>query len=346
MSYGTTVHECTPGSYCCWMSNLEEMGIGNQNLLNIIIPGSHDSATSNINETKEYASNAPPILLKAKKFYTGTKLKNLVVRWAIAQERNVFQQLCDGIRYIDLRVCSVKNPGDKVGTMYTCHSVISDKLEDVLNDIKEFTEKHPKEILIIDFNHFYDMDAPTHKSLVNMIETKYSSRLIKKEMSLTSKIENYWKEGKSIIVLYDKTTVANEYDFLWPQVHIYSAWMNSPTLEDLKEKLYNHMQFRNALITGKISDKKYDFRNIFHVCQGIVTPDTKMIVGSVISRRKFESLIQLGKVVTPAFIQWFSEEWADVDFNILLVDHYHLTNFVEVTYMLNQKKLLQIKNSS
>ena len=335
-------HECDKvAGYCCWMERLEESGIGERSLLQLVIPGTHDSATCNISLDKDYASNAPPLLIKAKGIYDGKKLKDLVCRWAIAQERTISQQLEDGIRYLDLRVCFIKKSADEVGELLTCHSVISDNMNDVLADIKAFAQLHPKEVIIVDFNHFYDLDESAHVQLVQILVEFFDGMMIPSELSLRkTKLKQIWESGCNILVLYDKKKVVREHSFLWSQNSIKSAWMNVADVGLLRSKLDAHLKFRKRVLDKEATDPKRQYRKILHVTQGLVTPDTKMIAKSALGI-KYKSLTALGKAVTPAVIDWMTTDWKDLDLNIVIVDHYHYTNFIEIIFQQNINNLLR-----
>lgn len=324
-----------------WMEQLEEQGLGDLSILKTVIPGSHDSSTCNISRKQPFASNAPPILKKAQSFLpflsNSRLLKDIVVKWAIAQERTITQQLEDGIRYLDLRVCSVKEPGFEYGTLYTCHSIISDVLDDILKEIKNFTEKHSKEILIVDFQHFYDLDEADHKYLVEMIQQLFGDKLIPNTFSLTDSIQTIWDNNWSIFVFYGNRSIANKHEFLWSHSSLKSAWMDQANIKGLFRKLDSHIKHRKQVIDGNEKDNiPYD--KIFHVAQGIVTPDASMIASPPLLG-KYSTLLKLGKITTPHVIDWVTKDWKDLDLNVVIVDHYHTTNFVEEMLKLNITKL-------
>ena len=337
-----------------WMKRLRNDGLAELNLLQITIPGTHDSATSNISTAQNYASNAPDILKTAQKIFKGDELKDFVCRWAIAQEKDVGKQLEDGIRYIDLRVCCVTqgngtNPDDP-GELFTCHSVISDKLDDVLHAVKAFTEANSEEIIILDFNHFYKMTPAAHTSLVEKLNELFSGKMIPKDVPLQTKLAQLWDSNYSLLIFYEENSVVDKYPYLWPQANIYSAWMNTPELKSLKTKLTFHLATRDALLRADFKGKsKFNYPNYanqIHVAQGILTPDTSMIASDLFSAGKYTSLIQLGKEVTPVVTQWLTELWKDYQLNVVIVDQYHYSDFIETIIQMNLDKLNKMRSGS
>lgn len=65
-------------------------------------------------------------------------------RWSKTQEFSVKLQLQNGIRYFDLRLAS------KIGSdeLFFVHGLYSCEVKDVLKEINEFLNEHPKEVQI------------------------------------------------------------------------------------------------------------------------------------------------------------------------------------------------------
>ncbi len=80
--------------------------------------------------------------------------RSIVAGWSKTQSRTVSGQLNDGIRYLDLRV---SYNSEKNG-FYYCHGMYGPALLPTFEDILAFVTANPREILVLDFNHFYAMD--------------------------------------------------------------------------------------------------------------------------------------------------------------------------------------------
>jgi hypothetical protein len=85
-------------------------------------------------------------------FFANTP-EETVAKWAKAQSLSILDQLRHGVRYLDLRITYQA----KEDCFYTCHTLISEKVESVLAEVLSFLGKCQKEIVILDFNHFYGM---------------------------------------------------------------------------------------------------------------------------------------------------------------------------------------------
>ena len=49
------------------------------------------------------------------------------------------------------------------------HGLYGSKTENIIQDINHFLEAHPKDIVLLDFNHVYDMTEFSHKQLMSQI---------------------------------------------------------------------------------------------------------------------------------------------------------------------------------
>ena len=113
---------------CNWMSFLRD----DSKLLDIIIPGSHNSTSYSMRE--KYYGIFP----------------NLPDMYAKCQELNLISQLLCGVRYLDLRVTI------KEGELIFCHGKVSGRgVEPILlEQLLLFNEVFPEEVVILDFQKF------------------------------------------------------------------------------------------------------------------------------------------------------------------------------------------------
>ena len=95
----------------------------------------------------------------------GSLAKDIINRWSLSQAYDIPEQLSAGIRYFDLRISSKPNSED----IYGIHGLYGIKLETLLENIKTFLDAHPKEVVLLDFNHFYAMTEFQHKQCLSMI---------------------------------------------------------------------------------------------------------------------------------------------------------------------------------
>ena len=301
-----------------WMDRIAPV-IENQKLNYIALPGTHDSGTYNINGNSAFADDGNPHPCKQYVSNTGDDIEhwlkdklgdrlggktyNDVVKplvndvyndcndiqadWSRSQTKGIYDQLNDGIRYIDLRVLQDN------GAFYVIHSLVSINIDTALKDIKRFYSNpdNNKEILILDINHTYHMDDAFDKQLISLIkdilkDSSGNSLLIPRcsdwngscsqPMDLT--IKNRWSRSTSerIIVLYkpkDESTVTDD-DELWHQSSIISHWPDITSIETLNKHLmsdaWNDQDIRDLQANGG-----------FYVLQSIRTATNNVIYNSI-----------------------------------------------------------------
>ena len=66
------------------------------------------------------------------------------------------QQLDLGVWYLDYRTMPHK---EHMTELYNAHALYATSTEFELQQVKEFLTENPGELVIIDFNHFYDMSS-------------------------------------------------------------------------------------------------------------------------------------------------------------------------------------------
>ncbi len=157
-----------------WMRDLSA-DIQDKQLKDIKIPGSHDSGTSSIggpNEPNTWLSPDHPAALTF-------VLKATVINYAVAQGTNMKTQLEHGVRYLDFRVSPL---GDSNTSFRCVHSIYGDDVESSLRDIRDFLRDHPKEIVVLDFQHFFNMNSKARWSNLVGLITRYLGDYMGKDM--------------------------------------------------------------------------------------------------------------------------------------------------------------------
>ena len=76
--------------------------------------------------------------------------------------KNASAELNEGIRYFDLRVCGHAVDGhdfdEQSQHLMTCHALEGAPLQDILDQTRAFVDSHPGEVVILDFNHHYELN--------------------------------------------------------------------------------------------------------------------------------------------------------------------------------------------
>lgn len=112
-----------------------------------------------------------------------------------------------GIRYFDLRVCRTreKNFDSRTAFAFT-HGLLGHFVRDRLEEINEFLKQHPSEIVLLDFNHFYDFnDERDHDQLIHLIHEVFGTKLCTTARTIEECTLNYlWSHQQQVILLYEK----------------------------------------------------------------------------------------------------------------------------------------------
>lgn len=91
--------------------------------------------------------------------------KAISARWSRTQDASLLEQLSTGIRYFDLRV--IHRCEDSL--FYFVHGQYAKEVSEELFHIKSFLQDHPKEVVLLDFNHFYCFFRSESSSLLEGI---------------------------------------------------------------------------------------------------------------------------------------------------------------------------------
>lgn len=199
-----------------WMSNYQ-----NKSIMDLIIPGSHDSFALKFKSCSPNDLNLP-------------KICNPIIKlWAKTQNNTILEQLNMGIRYFDIRVEEYNN------TYYTVHSLLSLKLIDVLNDILNFVRNHNTEKIIIDINHLYNINDYTH--LKNVLIDILNDYLINYDIYNLSKPLNNIQGN---IFLFYGNYNSNK---IFPNYLINSIWHDTNDINILCNNIRNEQLQPNKL---------------------------------------------------------------------------------------------------
>ncbi|XP_013140958.1 PREDICTED: PI-PLC X domain-containing protein 3 isoform X3 [Papilio polytes] len=197
-----------------WMRDLPEQ-LKNVPIIYLAIPGSHDSMTYGITESSGIAPDAEPIVKKLYPLFRGT-----ILRWTITQAVDTSQQLLIGIRYFDLRIAT-KTGNDK---FYFTHGVYADEITTALQQVKNFVDTHPGEVVILDCQHFYGFTANDHQRLMGLLLHLYGQQLVPRKIDLQSiTLNSLARLRQQVVIVYRHQSVYSTDQFWQPQM-LPSPW--------------------------------------------------------------------------------------------------------------------------
>jgi hypothetical protein len=140
-----------------WMSDLGD-DIADEPISELTIPGSHDTGTYGASGDGDLARDG---------LLSHCPDDAVCQSYAKAQSRGTTDELNDGIRYFDLRVCGEGSlPTDPFppdfkaisGDPVTCHGVTSARFGEILFHASLWAGDHPNELLILDVNHEFEVN--------------------------------------------------------------------------------------------------------------------------------------------------------------------------------------------
>ena len=136
------------------------------------MPGSHDSGAFYLDSASSIAPGEGKVIIDlVRRFPCITK--RIVRNWSITQSLSIYEQLMRGIRYFDFRVAFLESTKQ----FYVVHGLYGSLYSELFEQVNKFLEEHPKEFLILDFNHLYDFKAEQHKDFMGMIAECFLGKL-------------------------------------------------------------------------------------------------------------------------------------------------------------------------
>lgn len=188
-------------------------------------------------------------------------MKDIAYRWSVTQSKSYTEQLDLGIRYFDLRT----EKREKDSLYYFVHGFYGPKIFDCMKEINEFLDAHPKEVVLLDFNHFYTMEDADHVTVVETVLKIFGKKICPRHTDLPVRLSltDMWKNNWQVIMFYSINDVVVQYKQLWPGSYIPSPWANTMDIKSLLQYL------------TKYYEKKYI---TFEVCQGVITPQTTTVI--------------------------------------------------------------------
>jgi hypothetical protein len=133
----------------------------------------------------------------------GAPGRDVIHRWSVSQILTVEQQLNSGIRYFDIRISRHTTSG-KVCFIHGLH--VADVIP-CLEDMKKFLNNHPKEVVILDFNHLYEMEADHHASLLQAMAEIFGNKICPYLNMECLTLQMLWESELQVIALYHNETV-------------------------------------------------------------------------------------------------------------------------------------------
>ncbi|XP_068144847.1 PI-PLC X domain-containing protein 2 [Drosophila tropicalis] len=248
-------------------------------IINLAIPGSHNSMTYGINSSSKLSPDAEPAIRRWHRFFPC-----FVRRWCKNQSSSIVEQLQLGVRYFDLRIAQNE------GKFYYCHGLYSMEIFEPLDEIRQFLDTHSEEVVILDLQHFYDLDVAHHQQLHMELIQFFGHRLYSTlDGSLHDcSLERCLQLQRQVVVIYRRCPIPLPLRF-WPSYAWPTPWPNKASVKQLQSFL------EDSLLSRRPQDG--------FVSQVLITP-----TGRYIALRIFFTLQRTAKRVDKKLHPWIMEQ--------------------------------------
>jgi hypothetical protein len=340
-----------------WMTDAAPF-LGNRPLNKLILPATHDSGTFGLINTVDRLLQAPDDIVApdSSEFKALASVINITDDWAKAQDQDIYHQLSDGIRSIDLRPCI-----EKAGNIRVCHGLYGPLMSDLLNDVRRFADEHPQEIILLQFSGFHawpsnDMSASQHAQLRQMIHDKLGDHLLTESqlsawggstilpaIVATTPLNTIWLWNKyrngNILVVYKESDPINNPEF-WtnlpdtgaspiPPGEYYNSYISTWDEGTKKQSLLDN------LFAPADTNRRDQEMVVLNDLSTQSTPDNNAIEASLFHGYP-GSIRDMADATNPVTLGWIKNEWAAQSvLNIVTADFYDRTCLVALTYVLN-----------
>ncbi|VDK29394.1 unnamed protein product [Gongylonema pulchrum] len=267
-------------------------------LMTLAIPGSHLSGSCSLKEDGEIT---PDQAWCVRVLNSNDMIRKAVYNWSRVQVLSIKQQLEAGVRFLDVRVAAINE------SFYVVHGLRAMEIRELFKRVDDFVSLHPKEVILIDINHFYEFHEQQHEKLLDMISTLFGDRLINRpattRTAMSYTLNKIWNGAGRVIVFYQPplpspdTTDINGHagpsdiiklpNYVWSRQFIKSPWPKTEDTRRMIDEVADIIQSR-VLEDG------------FQVCQAIVT----LTVNSIIRQPTGTFEARFGRRATRALVDW------------------------------------------
>ena len=206
-----------------WMSRNAAL-LSGRKLAQLILPGAHDAASYSLRPDSRACPSRIDVRASLVAFFMAARAR--------AQDASIAAQLRAGVRYLDLRVCALRDPAGRTSYV-THHTFLGAPLGDVLDDVDAFTRAHPREIVILDFQDLNGFRPADRSALQAQLERRFGDRMLRTTANpAAATMAEVWKQGASLVVVMDAAQ---------PSPHIFdraamleSRWFNAQSVSMLE----------------------------------------------------------------------------------------------------------------
>ena len=282
-----------------WMKELaeEHPSFAEKPLAEIALPGSHDSASHKINGSSQLSPGCESWAKTLSSIVGSSVVQTHYASWTKCQTYDVATQLLNGIRYLDLRVCTVG------GELWVCHAQLSVLLSTVLDEVVQFVRSiGTQEIILLDFQQLHDFSRETHTQLCSMVQSTLGALICPRSgHTCQVTLSELWKTEERILVFHSDEVEPSKHKWLWwRREYLNSPWHNTPDCAVLIERMTAQWcQWRDAGAPQQ-----------FTVTQAQCTPNTKLVSKNLLTSKsstQIKSILDLAAVTHLPVCEWIKK---------------------------------------
>lgn len=306
-----------------WMHDVYgPANLAHKSILDITLPGTHDSATFKLQENFAPGSDAllEDIVEIADRF--GIDAFPLIESWATAQNLTLFQQLAVGARFIDLRACWSEptsiDPTAPLG-WHTFHMVVGNPIQALLDEIAAFMTSTPGgEVLVLEVTHLYGSNTSTQAELQKMLQATLGPWLVR-GMPFDASLEQLTANSTQnrVLVLLEAWSGNGSTTGLWPDALIQGQYADKDAVAPM------------AAWDQGLIDTLGGTGQIFRLWWTL-TETADDVVAGVLDKSDPQSLFDLAHEANVQLQAWVDANKNYTLGNLLVVDHIQETPVVAI----------------
>ena len=290
-------------------------------LSELSILGTHDSGAYNL--TKIQIPTYEPEYLEIMIYIgeqLGIPLEQVITMWGKAQPSNLYDQMMNGVRYIDLRCGWL----DIEQQWVTFHWEAGNSIQILMDDVAKFLTQHTNEIVLIEASHLdgFNIDDEKLSKLVEIFENSFgngSNIGLYPQLNITNKVlfPSYGEmisKGYRVFLSLANNGFAAKYDNIQYGEIFENTYANSDNVTYM-------MQFNDEQVE-KFNNNETNSNALFKI-SWTLTPNVDTILGTLNPERP-HTLLELADIADIQMANWTQNKFnQDLRIrNVFIFDNY------------------------
>ncbi|WDE07930.1 phosphatidylinositol-specific phospholipase C domain-containing protein [Thalassomonas viridans] len=319
-AYQTQAEQLGPYTSQDWIGQVFE-NRGDTRLRDMVIPGTHDSGTYNMHSGSDLSPDAESWA----PYVTGLLGQaggHIIAKWGRTQSHDIKTMLEKGIRHFDLRI--KKHQGEFV----IVHTMVAMKVSDVLAQVSQFAQAHPKEPVILEVAKTPDSsDMPALLDLFDLYLGKRKPNNSIKAADLT--LSDLWQDSAgdgqndNVVVVWTSSSEDGKARGYFGAENFTGTWANTENYGELRDRLLAGLK---TAPTDKLFYSAFTY-----------TPTAGTIIKDAIGFGKKRSLLNWSQDFLRPYLGELVPGWAQAGYrpNIMTADFFEYTAMIPTALQLN-----------